>query len=98
MPGIGKVAGPPMYIVYVLESDSTGRRYVGQTVDLIRRYREHAGGASSSTRSRGPWMVIHTEYFTSRREAVARERYLKSLKSRAAIDRIINRHGVEISA
>jgi predicted GIY-YIG superfamily endonuclease len=35
-------------------------------------------GVSRWTRSRGPWDLVHSETFATRREAMARERSLKS--------------------
>jgi putative endonuclease len=48
--------------VYVLESQSTGRRYVGQTGDLALRLVQHNDPADRLTlhtkRHPGPWQLI----------------------------------------
>jgi len=41
----------------------------------------HNRGAQKSTAHKGPWNIIYKEEYQGRQEAVARERYLKSLKS-----------------
>ena len=42
-----------------------------------------------STKTRGPWELKRREVFPNRKEAAARERYLKPLKSRKAVEEII---------
>src|SRR5690606_12001083 len=41
--------------VYILQSKTSGRLYIGHTQDLERRMQEHAAGQTRSTRGRGPW-------------------------------------------
>ena len=73
--------------VCVLESDSTGRRYVGQTDDLQRRLGEHNNPSHSqakfATKQAGPWRLIYHEVQPSRSDAMRRERWLKSGVGRA---------------
>ena len=78
-----------MYFVYILQSRSTGRFYVGQCDDLIRRFREHQSGKNPSTRNRGPWLMPYYRIFATRSEAVQWERAIKAKKSAASIRRII---------
>ena len=68
-----------MYFVYILVCRETGRSYVGQTDDLIRRYRMHCDGSTRTTREKilCPY-VVHWEMFPSRAEAMRRERYYKA--------------------
>jgi putative endonuclease len=65
--------------VYVLGCAAPRRylTYVGWTLDLDRRIAQHnAGTGARSTRGRN-WVLIHSERFTSRREAMRREWHLK---------------------
>ncbi|MFC0240092.1 GIY-YIG nuclease family protein [Rhodopseudomonas telluris] len=65
--------------VYVLGCASPGRylTYVGWTLDLDRRLAQHnAGTGARSTRGRS-WVLIHSERFTSRQDAMSREWHLK---------------------
>ena len=64
--------------VYVLLSLLDNRFYVGITDNLQRRLAEHQSGRTKSTRHRRPFRLLHTEEFPTRRDAVRRERYLKS--------------------
>jgi putative endonuclease len=65
--------------VYVLGSAANRRRltYVGWTNDITRRLARHnAGKGARSTRGRA-WVLLHSEWFATRREAMSREWYLK---------------------
>ena len=81
-----------MYFIYILQSQATGRFYIGQTKDLLRRFREHASGENVSTRNRGPWWIPYYEIFENRITATAREKELKGWKSSKAIQALIDRH------
>ena len=67
-------SGRLAFHVYVLVSESTGRRYVGQTVDLDRRLPEHNTPAHNArkytTKHEGPWILAHQEEYETRSEAV----------------------------
>ena len=73
------------YWVYILQSETTGRFYVGQTADLAERLRRHREGRTAATKGRGPWRLVHREEFPTRQAAVARERAIKRRKSHAYI-------------
>ncbi len=65
--------------VYVLGSSHKGRvtTYVGWTNDIARRLAQHnAGTGARSTRGR-VWVLLHSESFATRGEAMSREWYLK---------------------
>ena len=67
-----------MWTVYVLRSVKNGNLYIGLTNNLGRRLREHNRGYNRSTKSKGPFQVIHSETFTTRQKAREREVKLKS--------------------
>jgi putative endonuclease len=46
-----------MYFVYILQSERTGRFYIGMTDHLLRRFNQHRRGYNKSTRGRGPWQM-----------------------------------------
>jgi putative endonuclease len=65
--------------VYVLGCRAKGRclTYVGWTTDVEQRLAKHNGGAGARfTRGRA-WVLLHTEKFRTRRQAMSREWYLK---------------------
>ena len=78
------------YYVYVICSDE-GFRYIGQTGDLERRLGEHNSGMSHSTKHGTNWKVVHLEEFETRKEAMKRERYLKTSAGRKYLDSVVGR-------
>ncbi len=76
------------FFVYVIKNPE-GRFYVGQTSDVELRVRRHNEGRVFWTKGRGPWTLVHSEQFDSRSEAMAKEKRLKGLKSRQAIEAYI---------
>lgn len=74
------------FCVYILQSETTGKLYTGQTSDLERRLREHNDeeiGRQRFTRKQwGPWRLLYSEEMPTRSEALKREKYLKTGKGR----------------
>jgi putative endonuclease len=66
------------YYVYVLQSSTNKLLYTGYTNDLRKRFKEHADGKSTWTRSRGPFILIYYEACRNKEDAKARELYLKT--------------------
>jgi putative endonuclease len=76
-----------MFIVYVLRSFKNKKRYIGQTSkDSFIRLKEHNRGCNKWTRENGPFKIIYTEEFRTRREAIKREHFLKSGQGRKWLD------------
>ena len=71
--------GTSVVYVYILACLETGRSYVGQTDDLLRRFRMHAEGSTRTTREklRHP-VLVYWEAQPNRAEAMRRERYFKA--------------------
>lgn len=68
-----------MYVVYLIQHDTTKERYVGYTNDLRRRLIEHNSSGNKSThRKDGAWVLIYAEAYRSESDARTRERRLKS--------------------
>jgi putative endonuclease len=71
--------------VYVFQSESSGRFYIGVAEDPKARLIEHNRGQTVSTRNRGPWVLFWTEEHSDRISALSREREIKAWKSRNRI-------------
>jgi putative endonuclease len=67
-----------MYFVYVLKSLRDGNFYIGSTHDLKKRLREHNEGISKSTMYRRPFELIYFEGCVNIKDAMHREKYLKT--------------------
>ncbi len=66
------------YYVYVLRSIRFERNYVGFSSDVEKRLKEHNGGKTKSTKGYRPWRILFYEEFSTKKEALDREKYLKS--------------------
>ena len=80
-----------MYHVYVIKSLKDNKHYTGITNDLVRRLREHNHGkrSTSSTRTRGPFVLVYSENVKNRELARKREIYFKSGVGREFLKNII---------
>ena len=79
-----------MWYVYVLYSVSSGKTYVGYSNDLERRLFEHNVSESKGFTLRyRPWLLIYKEAYETEREAMRRERFLKSGRGREQVKSII---------
>jgi putative endonuclease len=83
-----------MYYVYVIESESSGRYYIGQTGNLEERLERHNKGRVKSTKGRGPWKLKYYFELKTRREAVSLEQKLKNIKKRDLLIKYCNIRGV----
>ena len=67
--------------VYILFSPKLDKYYVGSTTDLSRRLEEHNRGKERFTKTGIPWSL---------QPARKREVYIKKMKSRVFIEKLIN--------
>jgi putative endonuclease len=65
--------------VYVLGCRTPDRMltYVGWTTDIEKRLKRHNAGTGARTTRGRAWVLLHTEKFRTRRQAMSREWYLK---------------------
>ena len=75
--------------LYILQSQSTNRYYIGQTQDVERRLAYHNANYSKALKNRGPWRLVYSEGYATRAEAMRRERQIKSWKDRAMIAQLV---------
>ena len=66
------------YYVYVLRSNEFERNYTGFTTNLENRLKQHNSGKTASTRPYKPWRILYYECFSTKKEALSKEKYLKS--------------------
>ncbi|MBD3251758.1 GIY-YIG nuclease family protein [Candidatus Uhrbacteria bacterium] len=67
-----------MFHTYVLKSEVTGKRYIGYTPDLYKRFEQHQRGTVPSTKFGIPWTLVYYEACLDKDKAVQREKYLKT--------------------
>lgn len=80
-----------MYYVYILYSPQLDRYYIGQTYSLETRLSRHKLGTTRYTKRADDWELYYQESFSTRAEAMAREREIKARKSRKYIQSLINK-------
>ena len=67
------------YVVYILYSRKYDKIYIGFTSNLIARFKSHNElGTKGYTKRYRLWEVIFVDFYKSKREAMSREKYLKS--------------------
>lgn len=66
------------YYVYVLESLKDGKKYTGYTENLRSRFEQHNSGEVQSTKHRRPLKLIYFEGCINQKDALRREKYLKT--------------------
>ena len=84
-----------MFTVYVIESNSSKKRYIGQTENLELRLIQHKDpkfDKRSYTKLNGTnWILVYKETFQTRKEAMKREQELKSYRGREFIKQQLGR-------
>ncbi|MBO9591293.1 MAG: GIY-YIG nuclease family protein [Niabella sp.] len=80
-----------MHFVYILYSHTCDKFYIGETVCPKQRLIQHNSGFydASSTAFTSDWNIVLTLKVTSRIEALKIERYVKSMKSKAFLRKLI---------
>ena len=74
------------YFVYMLKSLKDEKFYTGHTSDLKKRLKQHNSGMVRSTKARRPFEIVYWESCGTRRDAMKRERQLKSFRRDVKIE------------
>ena len=75
------------YYTYLLLSEKDGKYYVGYTKDLNVRFEQHQKGNVVSTKHRRPLKLIYYEAGLSQKDALKREKYLKTFYGKMFISK-----------
>ena len=78
-----------MFYVYIIRSKE-GFLYIGSTEDIQKRVQQHNAHLSFWTKRGTEWKVLHTETLSTRKDALIRERALKSGQGRAWIKKLLS--------
>ncbi len=85
------------YSVYILQSKTIGRRYIGYTEDVEKRLEQHNLGLNTSTRNYGPWKIIYLEKgFETRQKALKREKEIKKMKGGIQLKDLLHQYSSKI--
>ena len=85
-----------MFFAYAIHNKIRDKIYIGHTSDLEMRINRHnkllpTKLKSYTSKNNGFWRLIHKEEFFTRREAMKREKELKSSRGRQFIKSLISR-------
>jgi putative endonuclease len=79
-----------MFTTYILFSESLQKFYIGFTSGNVNiRLYKHLASKKGFTAKAKDWMIVYTEQFTTKEEAMAREKKLKNWKSNKRISESI---------
>ena len=78
------------YFVYILRSQKDGRYYIGSTRDVEARLIFHNNGLQRSTKSRIPLILVYSETFTNKLDALKREKQIKAYKGGNAFKKLLD--------
>jgi putative endonuclease len=79
--------GVVVYYTYVVQSAKDKGFYTGVTKDLKQRFEQHNKGLVESTRERIPLKLIYYEACQDKKDAIKRERYLKTYNGKMFLRR-----------
>ena len=74
------------YFTYVLYAEAYDKIYIGFTTDPTKRLDSHNSAINKGwTRSFQPWKMIYHEEYSTKKEALVREKQLKTYQGREFI-------------
>ena len=77
-----------MYSVYILENPEV-KHYIGYTVNLKQRIKDHNSSKGRWTKSKGPWHLVYREEHSTKEEAYLRAKQIKRYKSGEAFKKLL---------
>lgn len=77
------------YCVYILFSEKDRLLYHGFTTNLPKRIQNHQKGKTKSTASRRPLVLIHSEFYISKKDAMRREQYFKTAQGKRMVKLVL---------
>lgn len=81
-----------MYCVYIIKNPK-GKYYIGYTKNIRKRLERHNKNRCDFTKNKGRWDLIYKEQFLDKSDALKRENYIKSQKSKEFIENLIHTAG-----
>ena len=78
-----------MFYTYILQSTIDSSFYIGYSQNPQERLLKHNSSNKGYTATRKPWVLVHIEQFSSKTQAIKREKELKRMKSKVYILKLI---------
>ena len=80
------------FSVYIIYSRSLDRFYIGMSADVYGRLTRHNSARQGFTSKGQPWEIVYTESFSTKLEALQREKQLKGWKNRERLVSLISEY------
>ncbi len=81
------------FFLYIIYSKKLDRYYIGQTSSLKNRLDKHLEGTTRYTKRTNDWVLVYSEAYKTRPEAMRREKFIKRMKSSKFIIELIAKAG-----
>ncbi len=78
-----------MFSVYIIYSHKLDKYYIGYSSDVEDRLHKHNSKSKGFSSLGRPWIMVYTECFEIKKDAMAREKQLKSWKNRGRLESLI---------
>ena len=78
-----------MFYLYILFSEKINSYYVGVSSNVEERLSRHLSNHKGYTAKVKDWIIVYTESFETKTEALKREKQIKNWKSKAMIEKLI---------
>ncbi len=78
-----------MAYVYILQSERNGKYYIGSTLDVYKRLRQHNAGKHHTSQRLGPFKLVFHQGYPDIRMARRIEHKIKRLRRRDYVEKII---------
>ncbi len=78
-----------MFKLYILYSKQIDKYYVGHTANIELRLQRHNEGSTRFTSQTNDWIIVYTETYNTKGEAMKRENEIKRKKSRKYIEGLV---------
>ena len=79
-----------MFYVYTLYSKFLDSYYTGSTSNVVDRLKSHLQNHKGFTSKAKDWVIVYSESFETKKDALDRERQIKNWKSKIMIQKLIN--------
>ena len=83
-----------MYFVYIIYSKKLDKYYIGFSSNVVERLAKHNRKSKGFSSLGKPWILMFSESFPTKKEAMSREKQLKNWKNRERLE-ILFKNGSE---
>jgi len=80
-----------MYIVYIIYSEKIDKYYIGFSSNVKERLCKHNRNSKGYSSSGRPWILVYSESFDLKKDAMNREKQLKNWKYRERLLTLIRK-------